>query len=50
MAYEPPIYVSRCIFVDGVHLYAGVHCPHERTHDQEGEILPAGWTAQKQGA
>lgn len=43
----PPIYVSKCVFIDGYHVYAGPDCPHGRENDEEGENLPRGWTVQQ---
>lgn len=43
----PPIAVSRCLFIDGQHVYAGPDCDHDRTHDEMGEVKPRGWTVQQ---
>lgn len=40
------MFVDKCVFIDGVHTYAGPDCPHGRETDEYGEVLPAGWTVQ----
>lgn len=42
----PGSFVSRCVFVDGQHVYAGPDCPHVLDRDEEGEKKPLGWTVQ----
>lgn len=39
--------VSRCVFMQGQHIYRGADCPHERESDEMGEIKPSGWTVQQ---
>lgn len=41
-----PAFVSRCVFIDGQHAYAGPDCPHSETSDEQGEVKPRGWTVQ----
>jgi hypothetical protein len=45
------MYVSACVFLDGVHVQAGRSCPHSRdvVVDPEGDEHPVGWTAQSSG-
>jgi hypothetical protein len=42
-----PIHVSKCVYIDGQHVYAGPDCPHTRTEDEQGDIPPTGWTVQQ---
>lgn len=41
------MYVSRCVFLDGVEVYRSPDCPHDRTEDEMGEIIDPGWTVQQ---
>lgn len=40
------MYVDRCVYEQGVHVYAGPKCPHGRVVDEEGPVVPTGWTVQ----
>jgi len=40
--------VDRCVFVDGVHVYAGKACPHfPGAEDEMGSAPEPGWTVQQ---
>jgi hypothetical protein len=39
------MHVDLCVFHNGVHVYAGPNCPHDRAEDETGPIQPPGWTA-----
>ncbi len=41
-------HVGQCIFLDGQYLYHGIGCPHADTEDENGPVVPVGWTAQQQ--
>lgn len=41
------MYVDRCVFVDGAHVYAGPHCPHDNKYDEAGLVPEIGWTVQQ---
>jgi len=42
------IAVDRCVFVDGVHAYAGKTCPHfPGAEDEMGFAPEPGWTVQQ---
>lgn len=41
------MHVSKCVFVDGLHLFAGPDCPHGEVEDEQGPIMPEGWTCQR---
>lgn len=45
------MYVSSCVYLDGVHVQAGRVCPHgpDVIVDPEGGEHPVGWTAQSSG-
>lgn len=39
-------YIDSCYNYDGVH-YPGEFCPHYEEEDEQGPILPPGWTVQQ---
>jgi hypothetical protein len=41
------MYTSRCVFVDGQHVYSGTDCPHNLEEDEEGPVKEPGWTVQQ---
>lgn len=41
-----PAFVDRCVFIDGEAYYHAPNCAHMRAEDEEGDILPPGWTVQ----
>jgi hypothetical protein len=41
------MYVSACIYRDGVHLMPGPNCPHGPDKNELGEDIKPGWTAQQ---
>jgi hypothetical protein len=42
-----PMYVDRCIFIDGVHVRSAMDCPHEKPQDEMGPVVETDWTPQK---
>lgn len=40
------MFVSKCIFFEGFEVQRGSDCPHERSEDEQGPIMPTGWTVQ----
>lgn len=40
------MYVDKCVFFDGFHVYPDSDCPHTRQSDEEGPVVPTGWTVQ----
>lgn len=40
------MYVSRCVYVDGFHVYPDSDCPHTWDSDELGPVVPTGWTVQ----
>jgi hypothetical protein len=43
------VYVSRCVFIDGEHVYHGPDCPHNDSEDEQGLVKEPGWTVQQNG-
>jgi hypothetical protein len=41
----PNISTSRCVFLDGEHLFAGPDCPHQEP--PKDDERPVGWTVQQ---
>ena len=44
---DVPAFVSRCVFIDGHHVYIGPDCPHGMQQTEMGEEAPVGWTVQQ---
>lgn len=40
------MYVDKCVYFDGFHVYPESDCPHTRTTDEEGPVMQTGWTVQ----
>lgn len=45
---DVPAYVERCVYIDGIHVYAAEDCPHYefQKSDEMGDVQPQGWTVQ----
>ncbi len=46
---DVPAFTSRCVYIDGQHVYPGPDCPHKQhvTQDEMGTIPEVGWTVQQ---
>jgi len=42
------VILDHCVFIDGVHVYAGKACPHlSSAEDEMGPVPEPGWTVQQ---
>lgn len=41
------MYLSSCVFLDGVHVKPGPDCPHDENTNEVGEKMKPGWTVQQ---